>query len=121
MYMLIIVHLHKSKMTQSEHRSSNATIRIGILVLTNFIPFITSTILTLLPLTNFNMSPSIEANMAYIMFPINSCLNPLINTITTQKFVESNMYKIFLNGKRLAVKCVMYIVKSAIEKLRNFC
>ena len=53
----------------------------------------TITTLSLLSLVNINVPPSLEMLLAFILFPLNSCLNPLINTIATRQFLEQLNWK----------------------------
>ena len=47
----------------------------------------TVTLISLISLIIY-VPASLEAPLAFILLPINACINPLINTITTTDFME---------------------------------
>ena len=83
--------LHKVKMSSKIHKSSDNSItviaRLGAVILTNFIPSLTITFISIMAMFPHTIPSSIEANMAFLLFPLNSCLNPIINTFTTHEFL----------------------------------
>ena len=84
---ITIINSHKIT-TKSRDKSTRVILRLSAVVLTNFIPSMAITFLSIASLAAVNIPASIEANIAYFLFPINSCLNPVINTITTQEFLQ---------------------------------
>ena len=57
--------------------------------MTNFLASITVTLLSLLHVISIYVPPALEGTLAFILFPLNACVNPLINTLTTKNFVKT--------------------------------
>ena len=82
--------IHQVRKSSASVRSSSASdyqviIRLGAVISTNFLATITVVFVSLF---NPNVPASFETLASFITFPINSCLNPLINTLTTSPVLE---------------------------------
>ena len=77
-------------------------VRLTLVVLTNFLPILALSIISVLSVISIYIPPSIEASIAFILFPLNACINPMINTVTTRKFLSKHPLFIltimYLNG-----------------------
>ena len=58
-------------------------VRLGAIILTNFVASMTVSIISILTLIMY-VPPSLEAMLAFILFTLNSCINPVLNTLTTK-------------------------------------
>ena len=86
-YSIVIHSMMKSANFQSSSdRSKKASIRLGAVILTNSMATMTVTVLSVLSLTRVFVLPSVEAVLIFILLPLNGCLNPVINTMTTSEF-----------------------------------
>ena len=95
-YGSIMVKLKKGSLIQkSGDKSLSVIIRLGAVVLTNFIPAVTVTVLSVLALLLDTIPASLEAYVAFFLFPINACLNPIINTISTKRFCSNLLQYIY--------------------------
>ena len=82
------------KLHKSQVNTFNVLFRLGAVAVTNFLVSTTVTTLSLLAVVTY-VPPSLEAMLAFLLFPLNSCLNPIINTVTTKQFIqESNVFDI---------------------------
>ena len=91
---LYAIVVHRVRKSDSHSISLSLLVRLGAIVLTNFLASMTITILAIFSLSNISIPASLEAMLAFIIFPINSFCNPLINTVTTKQFCQ-------LIGKRI--------------------
>ena len=115
-YASIIYYMRKyDKMEKSHGNFTRVLVRIGAIIITNFIPSITTTILSVLSAFPNFIPASIEANVAFILFPLNACLNPLINTLTTRQFINHRIIKsLLIVGRQCSVR-----IGHEIEKTWN--
>ena len=108
--------LQSRKMVKSSDKTMNVFVRISVIVLSNFMASMTIAILSILSLFNLNVSASIEAMIAFLLFPLNSCLNPVLNTISTEKFIRKmNVLPWIITAKNIFCsnikKCVDNVYK----------
>ena len=68
-------------------------VRLGLVILTNFLASMTVTVISVLSLSMY-MPPSLEAFAAFNLFSVNSCINPLLNTITLEFLKESKLIQL---------------------------
>ena len=73
--------------TGDDHRKE-VTLRVFLIVLTNFTPSITLTILSLASLVPNSIPTTLEANLAFFIFPMNAISNPIIYTLTSSAFTS---------------------------------
>ena len=71
----------------------SACVRLGLLVLTNFLVSMTVCILAMLSLTKVYIPAVGEAVLALVLFPLNACLNPIINTLTLGQYIKAFIHK----------------------------
>ena len=64
-------------------------IRLGLILLTHLISSLTLTLIAILFLLHVDVPYSVEAMVALALIPFNACFNPLINTITSRRFLSS--------------------------------
>jgi hypothetical protein len=89
---LMVIHIHiahviLSRNSMRAHYSQKQIVlRLGLVVLTNFLAWITMSIISLLAVMNVYLMPSIEAMLALVIFPLNAIFNPVINTLSTESF-----------------------------------
>ena len=82
------------KASKSEANIFQVMFRLGAVAVTNFLVSMTVTTLSLLAVVTY-VPPSLEAMLAFLLFPLNSCLNPIINTVTTKQFIQqSNIFNV---------------------------
>lgn len=77
-----------SQVSKSHDKSAQVTLRLGAVILTNFVAWFTISILSILSMFHVSMPASIESVVALVILPVNSFLNPIINTITAPNFVQ---------------------------------
>ena len=88
MYASVTYTLYQSnKMKKSHTNLVPVMARLGAVALTNILTSMTVTTLSLLSVITY-VPPSLEALLAFLLFPLNACLNPVINTVSTSVFVE---------------------------------
>lgn len=58
-------------------------VRLGLFFLTNFLTSMTVILLSVLSLSMY-IPPSLEELIAFILFAFNSCINPLLYTVTSE-------------------------------------
>ena len=75
--------------------SSAIIVRLMAIIVTNLLPSMTLTLLSVLALSSVNFPATMEAYVAFTIFPINASLNPIINTITMRPFVSAFNAHIF--------------------------
>ena len=75
-----------SQITKSSGKSTNVSLRLGGVLVTNFGACISISTLALIYLVPVSMPPSVGAIVSLVLFPLNSMINPLINTITAMDF-----------------------------------
>ena len=81
MYMAVIYTVYLSaKLCNSYSTFKSVIVKLGLVMGTNFVMSTTVVILSLVSL-HVDVSDSLEAILAYILFPLNSCINPLANTV----------------------------------------
>ena len=73
--------------------SKSPVLRLGLLVLTNFMASMTVSTLALLSLTMVYLPAIGEALIAFVLFPLNAFLNPIINTLTIDSYIKEHPYK----------------------------
>ena len=112
----IMVTVTKSSKVSTTNDSSLIIFRrIMAIIITNLLPSITLSLLSVLALSNVNFPATLEANVAFFIFPVNASLNPIINTITTTKFLTSFNVHIITLIKPLVVAKIKQI------KTKCFC
>ena len=62
--------------------------RVGAVIATNFMATMTVTIMMLLSLVRDDINSQYEALVSFIIFPVNSILNPTFNTFVSPGFIE---------------------------------
>ena len=80
----MIIHNVKSssaQITRTKQYSLHAVLRLGSVILTNFLASFTITIMAFMSVAQHNISDNVEILLSFIVFPINSCINPIINTL----------------------------------------
>ena len=87
-YSIITYQIIRGSIVKSSTQKIQVTARLGAIVLTNFVPSITITVLSSFLLAGIYIPSSLEAMLAFILFPLNACLNPMINTISTRQFLS---------------------------------
>ena len=92
LYTIIMFSITKSsKISKRDEKTKHVLIRIGAVILTNFIALLLITLLSLVSM--FHTSVYVEAMVAFMVFPLNSCLNPIVTTITTARFLADSNFK----------------------------
>ena len=86
---IMVVVRNTSKISKTTDSYRSTVVRLMAVITTNLLPSITLTLLSVLALSYVNFPSSLEANVAFIIFHINACLNPVINTITTNAFLKA--------------------------------
>jgi hypothetical protein len=87
MYFGLVFKIQQStNVKKSQITSHKVNVRLGAVIITNFIPWILVTILTLMSIVGLPPPQSLEAILGVVLFPLNALLNPLVNTITTTEF-----------------------------------
>ena len=116
-YSSVILKIKKSsEMSKSNDKSQKVMLRLGALVCTNFIVSMTVTILSIVSLFPTRLPASIEANVAFLLFPINSSINPIINTITTNEFITRiNIHSIPMISKQRILSWVKKVVSKFVK------
>ena len=71
--------LQGSKIQKTTDSSHKVVIRLGAIIITNFLPSIFIIILSLVSFSPNTLPASIEANISYLLFPLNAVLNQFIN------------------------------------------
>jgi hypothetical protein len=91
MYISVVNTLHKSTcITKSQQVSlTPIVLRLGVIVLTNFICWLTMVIVGLMSLSGSPLASSLESSVSLVIFPLNSFINPMINTFSTKQFLSS--------------------------------
>jgi hypothetical protein len=91
LYIAVTKTLYKSKhMTKSQQISiTPILLRLGLIVLTNLLCWLTVCIMAVLSLSGFPLVSSKESLVSLIIFPLNSITNPTINTLSTPKLWAS--------------------------------
>jgi hypothetical protein len=90
-YIAVIRVLHKSG-SISKSRQMSLTplvLRLGVIVLTNLLCWLTMGIMTIVSLSGFPLVSSSESLVSLVIFPLNSIINPIINTFVTKQFLSS--------------------------------
>ena len=91
LYSSITYTVYKSDQVQKmQQKFKNVAGRLGIVITTNFLASMTITIFSILSLILY-VPASLEAMLAFVLFTLNSCINPIVNTISTQAFVANLM------------------------------
>ena len=88
--------LEKKSMYQCEYAririnlgmSWHVLARLGAVLGTNFLASIIVITLSIMSLAQVDVPSSLEAMLAFLLFPLNACLNPVINTLTTNEFLH---------------------------------
>jgi hypothetical protein len=90
-YVAVIKTLSKSAQQSKSKHASTASVmaRLGAVVMTNFIEWLTMCIMAIISLSGIRLFSSIEALVSLIIFPLNAILNPIINTLSTKQFAQS--------------------------------
>ena len=70
------------QMVSSQSKFKQVASRLGVVILTNFLASMTVTIISILSHIIY-IPASLEAMIAFLLFPANAMTNPLINTLTT--------------------------------------
>ena len=87
-YLAVILRINQSdKIEKSKSDSSRVAVRLGVVILSNFIASMTVTVLSVLSLTIYTVQ-TLEAMVAFLLFPLNACINPMVNTILTRDFAQ---------------------------------
>jgi hypothetical protein len=83
--------LQKSaKITKSRQRSlTPLVLRLGAIVLTNLLCWLTMCIMAIMSLSGYPLVASAESLVSLVIFPLNSIINPTINTFCTTQFLLS--------------------------------
>ena len=63
--------------------------RLGGIIFTNFVAWLTISVMSLMSMSGVPLPPYLEAILGLVLFPINALLNPVINTISTNDFKEA--------------------------------
>ena len=85
---------HSPQLGESKKGSLNVLLRLGAVVVTNFIPSMTIASLSLTSWVPYVSGSFPESNVAFFLFPLNSSLNPLLNTLTTSKFLNDTAFQL---------------------------
>ena len=81
---------------QGNHHTLLAVLRMGSIILTNFLASISVTTMVSMSIAQNYSSDNLEILLSFIVFPIISCVNPLISTLSTAIFLwHINALKIF--------------------------
>ena len=81
LYFAVIYRLYGSAKFNHDYDNFKATAtKLGMVMITNFIAAMTVVVLSIV-LINVYVPGSLEAMLAFILFPLNSCINPLARTI----------------------------------------
>ena len=123
-YIAIITKIHQSiriKSTKSTMKMTHALVRIGCIIISNLVVSLTIAILFFLTLVNINLSASAEAVVAFMILPINSCLNPLLITITTREFMtRMNVVNWHVICRSKITEMLKIILSALAKKWRRF-
>ena len=113
-YMLVMRKVSQSrKVKKSSDKTKQVIIRLGLVLSTNLITTMAVTMLSIISLVT-DLSSNTEAIVSFLLFPLNACLNPLLNTITTKDFLSAR-------GVLLIKQISSYLVTTILAKVRLFC
>ena len=88
-YSMIIHKLRLSDQLQKTGRSNkSAIVRLGLIVMTNLFASMTLNMLGILSLAHVYVSPTVESLLSFVIFPLNACINPIINNLTTWECMD---------------------------------
>ena len=109
--MVMLTLAYSAKLTTTMDKYKIVIIRLGTVIITNFLVSFTVTTLSILSLVIY-VPASLEAMLAFLLFPFNSCINPVLNTITTKGFIQ------YVHSKHTLQYCLhgTYILASQIKK-----
>ena len=86
-YIIVSQHIMKTaQFERSKGLAQQVYIRLGAVVVSNFIAYFTVTLCAIFHFSHVGISPTLEAGLVFVLIPLNSCLNPVINTLTTSEF-----------------------------------
>ena len=108
---------NSSKISKLKERSMHVLLRLWAIVLTNFIPSMAIASLSILSLFPNMLGSFLEANVAFFLFPLNACLNPIFNTLTTRRFLNDTAMPTLLFLCKTVIKSFLKIIQR-IYKLK---
>jgi hypothetical protein len=88
LYILIIKNAHQSAHQHKQETYKGVYIRLGAVILTNFLAWLAISLVSIMSILNISLFPYVEATFAFILFPLNSIFNPIINIIATRSFYQ---------------------------------
>ena len=88
---------------------------LGAVIATNLLVSMTVTILVFVSVLNVHVPESFERLVTFVTFPLNSCLNPVIYTLTTSAFVAQLKIIKFLSQCKLICFELCRLLKVAVE------
>ena len=97
-------------------KSRSAVVRLCLLILSNFTISITICILSLLQLTRVYIPAIGVALLTLLLFPLNACLNPIINTWTMWTLILRNSTIVKHNSTRRTWKSKLNITDIGLIK-----
>ena len=119
---LTVVTIRKVR-ASSAIRKTHATsvivaIRLMAYTVANTTPLVMIALFSTAALLPYSIPPSVEASTMFILFPLNSCLNPIINTFTTGEFLKKapSLNKVW----RVWKVCVIKVFRRIISLFYTF-
>ena len=90
LYVSVMIYVLKSSRVRKSSDSSHSVLmRLGAIIIANFLPSIIVITLSLVSISPNTLPASIEANISYFLFPLNAPLNPFFNTLSTARFLAT--------------------------------
>ena len=113
LYTQVICKVSSSLMAGKQNKFKHIAGRLSIIIVTNFIASMTVTILSILAQI-ISIPVSLETMLALVLFSLNACTNPSVNTIFTKEFISyvatfMNVDNIFKGSQKLLIKVVRYL------------
>ena len=75
-------------MKETLHVNRKAGSRLGLIILSNIVPWLTISVFTILVLAGVHFPPSLETILGLLLFPLNALLNPIINVLSLRSFLR---------------------------------
>ena len=118
-YTIIIYRLTPSLAHLGQRKQSilPVAIRLGCIILTDFLASLSVTAMVIVSGVDKNTSDHVETLLAFTVFPVISCVNPIINTLSTSKFLGDINVHIALDVVLDAARTLQKLVKAYIHIL----
>ena len=90
MCITIIKVITKSSAIQasSQKRNKSTVVRLALVAITNMVPCTIISLLSLASLSPNTIPATLEATLTFLLIPINSFLNPVINVLSAKDYIE---------------------------------